>query len=262
MPRVEKARKAYEKRDFEMIREAHEKERIEEEPWHDVARGRYIGDIIYGASDGIVTTFAIVAGATGAFLSSAVILILGFANLLADGLSMAAGNYLGTKSEIEYSEKERERETWEIENIPDAEREEIHQIFRRKGLTSHLAEKLAEIITSNKKVWIDVMMTEELGIISSENISPWKSALATFFSFLTAGFMPLLFFVLSYAFNLTNVFVLSTITTVLSLFVVGALRVKVTGRNWLRSGFEMLLVGGMAAAVAYIVGFLLRMLVG
>jgi len=106
------------------------------------------------------------------------------------------------------------------------------------------------------------MMTEELGIISSETISLWKSALATFFSFLTAGFMPLLFFVFSYAFNLTNVFVLSTITTVLSLFVVGALRVKVTGRNWLRSGFEMLLVGGMAAAVAYIVGFLLKMLVG
>lgn len=262
MPRVEEARKAYRKKDLEEIQKAHEKGRIEEEPWHDVARGRYIGDVIYGASDGIVSTFAVVAGATGALLSSAVILILGFANLLADGFSMAAGNYLGTKSEIGYLKKERERETWEVENIPEAEREEIRQIFRKKGLASHLADKLAEIITSNKGVWIDVMMTEELGIVSSENLSPWKSALATFFSFLAAGFMPLLFFVLSYPLNLANTFILSTVTTALSLFVVGALRVKVTGRNWLKSGFEMLLAGGAAAAVAYVVGFLLKMLIG
>lgn len=257
MPRVDEARKAYEKKDLEKIREAHKKERIEVEPWHDVARGRYIGDTIYGAIDGIVTTFAIVAGATGASLSSAAILILGFANLLADGLSMAAGNYLGTKSEIEYSKKEREREKWEVENLPDAEREEVRQIFRRKGLASHLADKLAEIITSNKKVWVDVMMTEELGILVSENISPWKNALATFFSFLAAGFMPLLFFVLSYAFEIKSTFMFSTIITGLSLFIVGALRVKITGQKWFTSGFEMLLVGGTAATIAYMVGYIL-----
>jgi hypothetical protein len=102
---VDKARKAYEKKDPEKIQEAHEKKLIEAEPWHDVERGRYIGDIIYRASDGIVTTFAIVAGAKGALLSSTIIMILGIANLLADGFSMAAGNYLGTKSEIEYFKK-------------------------------------------------------------------------------------------------------------------------------------------------------------
>jgi len=262
MPRVDEARKGYQKKDYDKVAEAHEKKRIEEEPWHDVARSRYIRDIIYGASDGIVTTFAVVAGAAGAFLSSAIILILGFANLLADGFSMAAGNYLGIKSEIEYFQKERERESWEVEHIPDAEKEEVRQIFRKKGLAAHLADKLAEIISSDKRVWVDFMMTEELGIILSENLSPWKNALATFFSFLTAGFMPLLFFIFSYIISLANTFILSAITTMLSLFVVGALRTLITGRNWIKSGFEMLIVGGAAATVAYLAGFLLRAIVG
>lgn len=260
MPRVDEARKAYRRKDMERVQEAHEKKRIEEEPWHDISRGRYIGDIVYGAIDGIVTTFAVVAGATGAALSYSVILILGLANLLADGFSMAAGNYLGTRSEIEYTRKERERETWEVEHVPDAEREEVRQIFIKKGLASQLADRLSEIISSNKKVWIDMMMTEELGKIPGEDISPWKSALATYFSFIAAGFMPLLFFVLSHVFNLTNIFMLSIIATISSLFIVGALRVKVTGRNWIVSGIEMLLVGGSAATVAYTIGFLLKVI--
>jgi len=246
MPRVDEARKAYERRDLEKTKKVHDKKRIEAEPWHDTTRGRYIRDVIYGASDGIVTTFAVVAGATGASLSSAVILILGFANLLADGFSMAAGNYLGIKSEVEYFKKEREREEWEVEHIPDAEREEVHQIFVRKGLAAHLADKLVELITSNKKVWVDFMMTEELGIIASENLSPLKNALATFLTFIAAGFMPLVFFVLSYTFKLTNTFILSTMTTALSLF----------------TGLEMLTIGGAAATVAYAVGFILKTLVG
>lgn len=261
MSRLDKARKAYEKKDPEKIKEAHEKKSIEAEPWHDVARGRYIGDIIYGASDGIVTTFAIVAGATGALLSPIVIMILGIANLLADGFSMAAGNYLGAKSEIEYFKKERQRETWEVEHVPDAEREEVRQIFRRKGLVSHMADKLTEIITSNKKVWVDIMMTEELGILPAENVSPWKGAFATFLSFLVAGSMPLMFFIFSYTTMIENVFALSAITTAVSLFVVGALRVKITKTNWIKSGIEMLLVGGIAATVAYVIGYLLRIIV-
>lgn len=261
MSRVEKAREAYEKKDLQGIQEAHEKGRIEAEPWHDVAGGRRIKDLIYGASDGIVTTFAVVAGSMGAMLSSTVIIILGLANLLADGFSMATANYLGTRSEIEYSEKEKEREKWEVENIPDAEREELLQIFRKKGLSPSHADKLAEIVTSDKNFWVEFMMTEELGIVSSENISPLKSALATYSAFIAAGFMPLLFFALSYAFAITNTFILSVITTSVSLFIVGALRVRVTRRNLVRSGFEVLLLGGTAAAVAYFVGYLLKLLI-
>jgi VIT1/CCC1 family predicted Fe2+/Mn2+ transporter len=105
------------------------------------------------------------------------------------------------------------------------------------------------------------MMTEELGILPAENVSPWKSAFATFLSFLIAGSMPLMFFIFSYTTMIENVFTLSAITTAVSLFVVGALRVKITKANWIKSGIEMLLIGGIAATVAYLIGYLLKMIV-
>jgi VIT1/CCC1 family predicted Fe2+/Mn2+ transporter len=261
MSRFEESRKAYEKNDAQEVARAHEKSRIEAEPWHDISGGRYIKDVIYASSDGIVTTFAIVAGATGASLSPAIIIILGFANLLADGFSMATGNYLGTKSEIEYYKRERERESWEAENMPEVEKEEIRQIFRKKGLTLPLADELAKIVSSNKKVWVDFMMTEELDLTSVEKASPTKNALATFLAFAAAGFMPLFFFALPGVSAFANTFLLSIITTLVSLFIVGAVRVRVTRANWVRSGFEVMLVGGAAAFVAYAMGYVLKLIV-
>ena len=130
------------------------------------------------------------------------------------------------------------------------------------GLIPRFVDKLTEIITSDKKVWVEFMMPKELGIILGENVSLWRGALATFFAFVAAGFMPFLFFALSYAFDITNTFTLSVVTTLVSLFILGGLRVIVTRRNWLKSGFEVLLAGGAAAAVAYIIGYLLTVLVG
>lgn len=232
------------------------------EPWHDVARGRYLKDLIYAASDGIVTTFAVVAGATGANLSSTVIIILGFANLLADGFSMAVADYLGTRSEIEYYEREREREIKEVEETPEVERGEVRQIFRAKGLSLALADRLSEIISSDKKVWVDIMMTEELGLMPSGGESPFRGAISTFLAFVAAGFMPLVFFTIPYTFSGASIFDFSVLTTAMSLFIVGAIRTRLTKRNWLRSGLEVLLAGGAAAAVAYLSGFLLKAIVG
>jgi VIT1/CCC1 family predicted Fe2+/Mn2+ transporter len=262
MSRWDESRKAYDRNDAQAAEKAHETGCIEAETWHDVSGGRYIKDVIYAASDGIVTTFAVVAGATGASLSTAIIIILGFANLLADGFSMATANYLGTKSEIEYYTKEKERESWEAENMPDAEREEVRQIFRKKGLTLPLADELAKIVSSNKKAWVDFMMTEELGLTSIENVSPIKNALATFVAFAVAGFMPLLFFAIPYVAKIANTFLLSIITTLVSLFIVGAVRVRVTRGKWVKSGFEVMLVGGAAAFVAYAMGYVLKAIVG
>lgn len=119
------SRKASYGNDDQVKERTNEKNHIEAEAWHNVSGGRYIKDVIFASSDGIVTTFAVVAGAAGARLSTVIIIILGFANLLADGFSMAVANYLGTKSEIEYYKKEKERESWETENMSDAEREEV-----------------------------------------------------------------------------------------------------------------------------------------
>jgi VIT1/CCC1 family predicted Fe2+/Mn2+ transporter len=261
--RLNKARGAFDQMDLEESRKAHAKQAIEEsleEPIiHDVERGQYIGDAVYGAIDGIVTTFAVVSGVAGATLSSGIVLILGFANLFADGLSMAVGNYLGTKSEVEYKNRERKREEWEIEHLPDEEKEEIRQIYRRKGFTGNLLEQIVEVITGNKKLWVDTMLLEELHILPEQK-SPIKAGVVTLLAFIIAGFIPLVSYVLAgtVPFFAENSYSTALVLTFITIFVVGAMRVYVTGKKWWMSGLEMLLVGGATAIVAYLIGYALK----
>ena len=258
--RILDAVEAYRNKDVKASRKAHTPDRIKsayEE--HKTESGAYIGEAVYGALDGIITTFAVVAGVAGAGLHSGIVLILGFANLVGDGLSMGVGSYLSTKSKREYENSERARELWEVENYPQGEREEIKEIYRRKGFSGHDLDRAVEIITSDNKIWVDTMMQEELGII--EDVSPpFLNGLSTFVSFLIAGFIPLLFFVLALAMPVLGkyAFEMSVILTAVALFAVGSLRVLVTGSKWFRSGLEMLIVGGMAALAAYIIGVLLK----
>ncbi len=261
--RLGDARRAHAELDLEASRQAHSENAIREslaEPAiHDVVKGQYIGDMVYGAIDGIVTTFAVVSGVAGASLSPGIVLILGFANLFADGLSMAVGNYLGTKSEVEYKRRERYREEWEVENLPQEEREEIRQIYRRKGFTGDLLERAVEVITGNKKQWVDTMLLEELHIIPEQK-SPLAAGAVTFGSFVLAGFVPLFSYVLSYtvSFFARHAYPTSIGLTFATIFAVGSLRVYVTGKRWWTSGLEMLLVGGATAVVAYVIGYVLR----
>jgi VIT1/CCC1 family predicted Fe2+/Mn2+ transporter len=218
--------------------------------------------MIYGGLDGIITTFAVVAGVAGAALTGGIVLILGFANLIADGMSMAIGDYLSTKAEREYNEKERERETWEVEHYPEGEKLEMIELYMAKGMSEEDARSMTDILARNKKAWIDVMMVEELGIVQ-EDESPVKNALVTFFSFFIFGFIPLAAYVASsFIPGIKSIsFLLACIMTGITLFILGALKVRVTGRNWLASGLEMLVVGGLAAASAYLIGHLLSGLV-
>lgn len=261
--RLRDARNAQKSLDLEASRKAHSelaiKESLEEPIIHDVVKGQYIGDVVYGAIDGIVTTFAVVSGVAGAQLSAGIVLILGFANLFADGLSMAVGNYLGTKSEAEYKQRERYREEWEVEHMPEDEREEIRQIYSRKGFTGKLLDQLVGVITKDKKLWVDTMLLEELHIIP-EQASPLRAGFFTFASFVLAGFLPLLPYVLAYAvpFIDEHSYVISVTLTFVTIFVVGSMRVYVTGKRWWTSGLEMLLVGGATAVVAYCIGYLLK----
>jgi VIT1/CCC1 family predicted Fe2+/Mn2+ transporter len=259
-PRLKKARSAYDKKDIEAIKDAHSVKAIrfaKEE--HTKEKGKYLGDLVYGALDGMVTTFAVVSGVEGAKLSSTIVLILGFANLFGDGVSMALGNYLSTKSEQDYVKKERERESWEVDNVPDGEREEIRMIFRKKGFEGKDLDRAVKIITSDKKRWVDTMMHDELGLDNEEK-NPLKGSLATFFAFVIAGLIPILsFIIVSLIPGLAiNTFFIAAILTAAALFIVGAMRSFVTGINWLRSGIEMLVVGSIAAGAAYLVGFLLK----
>lgn len=219
--------------------------------------GGAIKDIVYGANDGIITTFAVVAGVTGATLETKTIIILGISNLVADGFSMAASNFLGSRSERELIESERERELREIENIPEEEKEEVRQILGRHGYAKEDASKLSSLISKNKDFFADFMLRYELGLNSRHNGDIFSASM-TFLAFIFAGLLPLLPFML---FSGENSFLISAISTAVSLFVVGSLRMLVTGKNWIISGFEMLFVGGVAAGVAYGIGFMISRII-
>lgn len=222
-------------------------------------RHSYLKDFIYGAVDGAVTTFAIVGGVAGAGLSSVVILILGMANILADGFSMAASNYLGTKAEVEQRERTREIELRHIELVPDGEREEIRQIFAAKGFSGEDLERIVLKITSDKNLWVDTMVQEQYGLAKTD-ISPLRAGLFTFLAFLAFGIIPLLPYILRPFIGQSDAsaFGVSAVLTGLSFFCVGAAKGRVIEKSWRVTGFETLLVGGCAAALAYGVGFLFR----
>lgn len=221
--------------------------------------GKYVGDFVYGANDGIVTTFAVVAGAAGAQLSVSIILILGFANLLADGVSMGLSKYLGDRSEQDFAKAQRQKEEWEIEHLYELEVEEVRDIYKKKGFTGKDLERAVLIITSDKKVWLDTMMKDELGIMEEAHGDARKHGLATFIAFVVAGLFPLLPYILP---ALPDSFFASAIVGALTLFVVGALRSLLTTVSVFRGGLEMLLIGSSAAVVAYIVGAVVRDIVG
>lgn len=227
--------------------------------YHRHTAGKYVGDFIYGANDGIITTFAIVAGAVGASLSPLVILVLGFANIVADGISMGASNYLGKRSEQDYARAQRKKEEWEIDNLREIEVEEIREIFEKKGFRGKDLARAVEIITSDRKVWLDVMMKDELGIIEEHGHDPRKHGLVTFAAFIVAGLIPLVPFLLPFV---PNAFVISIIFGGLALFAAGALRTLITTVSWIRGGLEVLVVGSGAAVAAYLVGAFVDKLVG
>lgn len=221
-------------------------------------------DFIYGSFDGSVTTFAIVAGAVGASLSPVIILILGFANLAADGFSMAAGNYQATKARMEFIEKERRREEWEIENMADSEREEIREIYAKKGFANELLDEIVRVITARKKVWVDTMMKEELGLIE-DGRKPLHTAASTGAGFLSIGMIPLIPFIFIHAASLqTSVsmsFAYSVGFTCAAFFLIGLIKGKIVKKSMVRSGLITLLIGAIAASVAYLIGDLLSILV-
>jgi vacuolar iron transporter family protein len=223
----------------------------------------YLRDFVYGAIDGAVTTFAVVAGVIGAELSSSIIIILGLANLLADGFSMAVGNYLGTRAERQLLERARSIEEKHIAVHPRGERDEIREIFRQKGFEGDLLERIVAVVTSNRRLWIETMLPDEYGL-SLHAPSATKAALATFTAFVVVGSIPLAPFVVMFAFDVPpeRLFYISSAMTGVAFFIVGAFKSRFVDEHWLRAGAETLGVGGGAALVAYVVGILLRGLGG
>jgi vacuolar iron transporter family protein len=209
----------------------------------------YLRDWVYGGIDGSVTTFAVVTGVMGAHLSPTVILILGVANLLGDGFSMAASNYSGTRTEREEQETLRLQEKRHIAAAPEGEREEVRQIFEAKGFSGEELERVVAVVTSNEERWIRFMLTEEYGL-PSQIRSASAAAISTFSAFLICGLVPLL----SFVFRLPHPFTLSLAATLAVFFAIGSAKSRWLVISWWRAGLETLLIGSIAAALAYAAG--------
>ncbi len=216
----------------------------------------YLRDFIYGGIDGSVTTFAIVTGVAGAQLSSTIILILGVANLIGDGFSMAAGNYSATRTERQEAEALRSQESRHIDDDPEGEREEVRQILASQGFSGVELERALGVVTARRDRWIRFMLAEEYGlprVIRSARLA----AASTGVAFLVCGLVPLLPFVL----DLPNPFTISAVATLAVFFAIGSIKSRWLVVSWWRAGLETLLIGSVAAALAFTAGALIKGLV-
>lgn len=218
-------------------------------------RASYVRDLVFGGIDGAVTTFAIAAGAVGADLSTRVVLILGAANLLADGFSMAAANYSSTRTEAEEYAQMRAMEERHIDIEPDGEREEVRQILAAKGFDGDGLDRAVAVITADRRRWVDVMMADEHGL-QPVTRTPLRSAAATFAAFVACGAVPLLPFMLGLPASIAT----ATALTGVTFFAIGSLRSRWSPQSWWRAGLGTAVIGLAAAGVAYAAGNLLARL--
>jgi len=223
--------------------------------------GGFLKPLIFGGLDGILTSFAIVAGAAGGSLPIPVILVLGFSNIFADALAMGVGEFLSSKAENEWILSERRRENWEMENYPEGEIREMIDIYEKKGMDREDATKVIETMAKYKDFFVDVMMAEELALQVPEEdhkVESMKEGVVMFCSFASFGSLPLLGYVIIPALFPTLgediLFTAACVITGLVLFGMGCVKSLFSSANWFICGLETLVLGGACATVAYTIG--------
>lgn len=226
--------------------------------------GDFVKSLIFGGLDGIITTFAIVAAVAGSDMSTDVVILMGIANLMADGISMGLGDYLSEIAENNFVNKEREREMWETNNHLEGEKQEMIEIYMEKGLSAEDAKTIIDTMAKYKEFFVDHMMVMELGLmpVDAED-EAWKKGAVTFFSFLTFGSVPVLTYIIFRGVDFGDtdvdwVFIISIFSTLITIFMLGVCQGLITNQNIWVSGGRMLFNGGLAASVSYLLGFLLK----
>ena len=226
--------------------------------------GDHIKSAVYGGLDGIITTFATVTSVAGSGLHHSVILILGLAHLVADGLSMGLGDTLSSQAEADLVEHERRREVWEFENYPEGEIEEMVELYEKKGISTEDARLVINTLAKYKEAFVDIMMVEELNLMPIDpDHSPMVGGLVTFASFMIFGTVPLLSYLVNLipGVNMSSdvAFGASCVLTVLTLFLLGAIKGSFVGQTWWISGLSMACNGSLAAACGWLIGYLLQL---
>jgi VIT1/CCC1 family predicted Fe2+/Mn2+ transporter len=221
-----------------------------------IKESSYIRDLVFGFGDGVNTSLGIVAGVGGAFAAADVIILAALVGMFTGAKAMAVQNYLAVKSQREILESEIKREEFEIENLPDKEKQEIEDIYRAKGFQGEELTKVVDKITSNKDVWLKTMLTEELGLNLDIVGSPLRSALVMFGSFLLGGILPIIpYFIVKAGLISSPIAIGIAIgVSVFSSFIIGAIKARMASKNWIRGGIEMAGLGTGIALVGYGIG--------
>lgn len=233
---------------------------------HGSVGSAYIKSIVFGGLDGIVTTFSIVAAVAGASLTPEIVIMMGFANLLSDGISMGLGDYLSESAELDYIRTERNREVWEFENKPELELQEMINIYKAKNVSEEDAKNILQTMMKYKDLFIDHMMVLELGLQTpDEDENPLKNGLVTFGSFVVFGSVPMWVYLILWGSHYTDyqgIFGIACGFTAVTMFLLGSTQARITHQPVLKTGTTMMLNGCLAAAAAYLIGWGLEHAIG
>jgi len=257
MSRLNDARNAYQNRTIEMMKKAHSEKAIIDSIHKEEHKNSFtLPEIILGGQDGLVNVLGIILGVTAATSSNQIVIVAGLAAAFAESISMGAVAYTSKVAEADFYQSELERERYEIEKLPDGEREEIRQLYKKYGFEGEMLEKIVTKITSNKDVWVNVMMHDELKLepINRKEILP--KAIIVGISALVGSFIPLTAY-----FFLPNTIAswIGISLSALTLFTVGYYKAKKTiGRKFIKKGLEMMIIGMVSAFVGYLIGTLFQ----
>jgi len=216
-----------------------------------------VRDIVIGMSDGLTVPFALAAGISGVTGAQTKIVVLaGLAEIAAGSIAMGLGGYLAARTDFEHYLTEQKRENWEIDHLPEREKEEVAEVFRGYGMEETHITPIIEAMSQKREQWLDFMMRFELGLEAPDPKRARVSAITIGISYIVGGFIPLSPYILIP--NLTSALIVSVVVTLFALLVFGYIKGRFTGTKPIRSGLQTMLVGGLAAGVA----FLLARLIG
>jgi predicted membrane protein (TIGR00267 family) len=241
---------------FDRSLEQHHAEDIKYHLLHDPHRqASGLSDIILGGQDGLVNVLGVILGVAAATSDPRIVMVAGLAATFAESVSMGAVAYTSTLADADYYEAERAREFRHITEVPHLERNEIREIYSRKGFEGELLDRIVETITANEEVWVAVMMSEEHQISPTDRRQAIKSAMVVGFSAIIGSLIPLAPFAFLPVIHSMWV---AVVITALVLFGVGVYKARTTVGHPGRSGLEMALIGTLSALVGFAVGVIFK----
>lgn len=219
------------------------------EPQHPTSGG-FLRDIVFGANDGVVTAIGFLVGISGSVTNQTIVVIAGVLTIIAGAASMALGNYLAVKSQKEFYDQMEKVERWEMENKPDVERDEIREIYTNMGFDKQTVETLTKKVTSDRELWLKVMMRDELGLTKED--SPTIAGIVIGLFYLLAGIPPLLPFI--FITPLTRALIASIFVAILVMSLIGFTRWFLNKGNLGSKIAETVTIGLVAAGIGFAAG--------